>query len=323
MTTRDAIASSWQRTVAILKATAVTVRQHPRLLWFPMLGVACIFATLVAALVLSALFSAILGDPVLACMGVFDALDGGDVELRGNGVIGLATLYGVHVITVFTGVALTHAATEAMSERPWSVERSLDHARARLHSILGYAVAAWLAGVVLGRRRKRRGPGLLRFAWRAATYLVLPVISREGKGPVEAIQRSARLVRDTWQESLMGYLTLRWVWVPFVFVLVIPVALLAILEIEEPALVFAVLCTSFAGAGVLALFLYTVEVIYRAALYIFATEGVVPEPYDCDELHCLWSVRGAQAGDVVEATAQDVDEATPPAGEAGSDGADA
>lgn len=35
------------------------------------------------------------------------------------------------------------------------------------------------------------------------------------------------------------------------------------------------------------------EAIYRAALYVFASEGVVPEPFDGAELHAIWHVTPA------------------------------
>jgi hypothetical protein len=35
------------------------------------------------------------------------------------------------------------------------------------------------------------------------------------------------------------------------------------------------------------------EAIYRAALYVFASEGVVPEPFGGPELDAIWQVRPA------------------------------
>ncbi len=312
----DTWKSSVSRTAAILKATALTLQQHPRLLWFPVLAVAGSVAVLVGALVLLAVFAAILHDPAtigLIAAGVFDE---GELVIRSQGLIGLLALYAIQVVTIFTGVALTHASMEALSGREWSIEGSLEHAHSRIEQILGYAVAAWLAGIVLGRRRKRgRGLGLrklLRFTWRAVTYLVLPVISREGRGAVEAIQRSSGLVKETWREGVVGHLSLRWAWAPIALLVVLPIVLCGLLEVEHPLVIVGVLCTSVSVASIAGLFLYTVEVIFRSALYIFATEGVVPEAYDCEELHCVWRVKSeavdtsataAEAGADAEAVA--------------------
>jgi hypothetical protein len=41
-------------------------------------------------------------------------------------------------------------------------------------------------------------------------------------------------------------------------------------------------------------FLKTLDTVYRTALYVFATEGVVPEPFDDGELHGIWEVSQPQ-----------------------------
>ena len=40
--------------------------------------------------------------------------------------------------------------------------------------------------------------------------------------------------------------------------------------------------------AVVAAVLQTLDTIYRCALYVFATEGVVPEPFDDAELQEIW-----------------------------------
>jgi len=37
------------------------------------------------------------------------------------------------------------------------------------------------------------------------------------------------------------------------------------------------------------------EAIYRAALYVFASEGVVPEPFGGPEIDAIWQVKPADA----------------------------
>jgi hypothetical protein len=35
----------------------------------------------------------------------------------------------------------------------------------------------------------------------------------------------------------------------------------------------------------------TLQAIYRAALYIFAAEGVIPDQFDPPEMHAVWRVK--------------------------------
>src|SRR6185503_475508 len=45
------------------------------------------------------------------------------------------------------------------------------------------------------------GAGLV---WTVTTFLVVPVLAAEGVGPIEAIGRSAALLRKSWGENLIG-----------------------------------------------------------------------------------------------------------------------
>jgi len=47
----------------------------------------------------------------------------------------------------------------------------------------------------------------------------------------------------------------------------------------------------FALAACLIGVIASLEAIYRAALYVFAAEGVVPEPFGGPELEDIWQVR--------------------------------
>ena len=50
----------------------------------------------------------------------------------------------------------------------------------------------------------RSSPAIIGFAWSVATFLVVPVLVVEKVGPLDAIKRSASLLRKTWGEQLVG-----------------------------------------------------------------------------------------------------------------------
>lgn len=68
-------------------------------------------------------------------------------------------------------------------------------------------------------------------AWSVATYLALPVVMAEGAGPIDAVKRSASLLKKTWGNALR-------VTVRFTLVL-LPAILLAILVILAGIVVLA------------------------------------------------------------------------------------
>ena len=278
-----------RRSRAIVRAAFETLRRNPRLVWFPVLAG-------LGALVLLGLGAAIAGLGAL----------GPDPEAstrRAMSVAGIVVYVGGHLLTVATGVAMTHAALEALAGRPWTVSEAYAVASRRRRAVASFAIVAATVAHVLrgggGRGRRRKGPGLLRrlagVAWWAATYLALPVIAREDRSGLGAIERSATLVRSTWKEVALARLTLWWAWIPVVVVAAIPLVACAVLGVREPEILVPAAVVPLLGIGLFGLFVRTLDGIYRAALYTYATEGVVPELFDDEDLAAIWQARG---GDV-------------------------
>ena len=72
-------------------------------------------------------------------------------------------------------------------------------------------------------------------------------------------------------------------------VLVIVALVLVKLLADSLLALLLVMALSIAVIGVLG----ALEAIYRAALYVFASEGVVPEPFGGPELDAIWHVKPA------------------------------
>ncbi len=86
----------------------------------------------------------------------------------------------------------------------------------------------------------------------------------------------------------MGRLMLGWIWVILVLVVALPAAGCALLGIHSPGLMALVVGVPALLGLLLVYILRTLDTIYRTALYVFATEGVVPEPFDDPELHAVF-----------------------------------
>jgi len=149
------------------------------------------------------------------------------------------------------------------------------------------------------KHRRRRGhplaAKLLGAAWWAATYLVVPVLARERAGGLGAVSRSTTLMRETWKEAFVGRLVLGWLLWPAALlglgVLTLFVAV-GLGPLTHPALFGVAAGIAVLGYIAIAAVAYTLDTVYRCALYVFATEGVVPEPFDDPDLHEIWTVRG-------------------------------
>jgi uncharacterized membrane protein YesL len=279
---------TFDRTRAILQAAVLTLQRHPRLLWFP---------------VLSALGTMVLVVVLLAASFMFDAIGLDSSVTRERVVGGMTMWYGITFVTTLCAVALAHATLDALAGRPWTLEASLRHAWDRLPAVATFALVQ--TGVTrliarmrgdTGRRRKRgflarSSAAMLDLAWWGTSYLAVPVLAREKLGALATLSRSARLFRDTWKESFIGRLAIGWLWVPFALVIAIPIGLCALLEVDDHTILAFAIGIPLMLCGAAVLFVRTLDTIYRTALYVFATEGVVPEPFDAPELHDIWSVK--------------------------------
>jgi Family of unknown function (DUF6159) len=287
--------TSRRRSRAILRAAMTTLRRNPELVWFSVMMV--VASSVVAAISGWLAYGGAHGAGWLLGHAFIDAAPG-SIAQRAAISSGLVTWFAAHLAAPFFGVALARATIEAMANRPWAVGSSLGDAWRRMPSIATYAVLDASVGGLLGRMRQRGGRGgsklaaqLLGLAWWAATYLALPVLAREPRNGMAAISRSTTLMRETWKEAFVGRLVLGWLWLPFALVASVPLALCIALGVEQPVvLALAVVIPSLALAA-LVVVLRTLDTIYRCALYVFATEGVVPEPFDDPELEEIWCVR--------------------------------
>jgi hypothetical protein len=146
---------------------------------------------------------------VWAGTGGFDRL--GDESL---GVIDLALLFVLYfvvsTVVVFFNSALVAAANIRLDGGDPTLADGFRIAISHLPAILGWAAIAATVGLVMQALRERGGAvgaviSLIgNMAWSLITFLVVPILVVEGVGPIEAIKRSAGLLRKTWGEQIVG-----------------------------------------------------------------------------------------------------------------------
>jgi hypothetical protein len=142
--------------------------------------------------------------------GGFDRLDDGD----GLGLLDLVFVYLLYFVVSTVGVffnsALIGAANIRLDGGDPTLADGFRIAVSHLPAILGWAAIAATVGLLLQVLRERGGAmgavvSLIgNMAWGLITFLVVPILVVEGVGPVEAIKRSAGLLRKTWGEQILG-----------------------------------------------------------------------------------------------------------------------
>jgi hypothetical protein len=124
--------------------------------------------------------------------------------------------------------------------------------------------------------------GGIDLAWNVASFLTIPAIVIDDKGPIDGFKSSAGLLRQTWGENLASQVGFGLVG----FVAVIPAIVL--IAIATALNVTAFLVVAFIIAAVwIALVLAVISAlggIFKAALYLYATRGQAPEGFEGADL---------------------------------------
>ena len=256
--------NSW----ALVKASAAVLRADKELIIFPILS-GLVGLVVMASFVLPSLLS-----------GFFDTFLGGG--LRGLGIVTGLSFYAVQsFVVLFANSALIGAAMIRLNGGNPTIGDGLRIASKHLGAIFVFSFFSGSVGWILrilargGKGLGRLGAAIGGLAWNMVTYLVLPVLVVEEIHPVEAIIRSATLLKKTWGEQIAINLSADAVF-GLPKLLLIGLLLLVVFQgvpSESPA-VFAVVIALLVGVFLLlGLIESTLKGIYVAAVYRYAAQG--------------------------------------------------
>jgi len=268
------MAGRFARSLELAKASWSVVRADKELLLLPVLSV--------AALIL------IVGSFVvpLAALGGFAA--GASAGGADTGTMLIALLFYVvsYFITLFFNTALVGAAMIRMDGGNPTLGDGLRIAWQRKGRIFGYACIAATVGLLLRMIEERVGwvgrivVKLIGVGWTLATFLVVPVIVTRDLGPVGAVKESADLLRRTWGENLIGNvglgLAFGLAYLSLALVAVLGVVLAG--QTGNALVISTVMLLGLLAFFTLAALHSTMQGVYSAALYRFATDHATPLP---------------------------------------------
>jgi hypothetical protein len=193
-----------------------------------------------------------------------------------------------YFVIVFFNAALVGCAMIRFRGGTPTLGDGLRIARERLPQIAAWALLAATVGVLLRMIAERVGfigrivIAILGAAWSVATYFVVPVLVVEKLGPVDAARRSTSIVKKAWGESLVSNAGIGFV------TLLVTIALVAL--IATGSMVLAVKMASFgiaiAGFAAIVVVIIVAALVGSAlnsialcALYLYATQGKVPQAF--------------------------------------------
>jgi hypothetical protein len=268
------MAGRFSRSLDLAKASWSVVRDDKELLLFPVMSVAALILILGSLAVPFAVF------------GRFDAT-ASTAEPGAVSALGALLFYVLaYFIALFFNSALVGAAMIRMDGGNPRLGDGLRIAWARVGRIFGYACIAGTVGLLLRALEERVGwvgriaVKLIGVGWALATFLVVPVLVTRDVGPVEAVKESSELLRHTWGENLIGTVGLGFVFGIAYFVLLIVCVFAVVLAAQtgRSLLISLVVLLGIVALFTLAALQATLQAVYSAALYRYATDHTTPLP---------------------------------------------
>lgn len=209
--------------------------------------------------------------------------------------------------TTFLNVAFYNEIINGLNGKHVSLLRGIKAALSRIKLIMIWSLFAGIIGLIIRNLEERLGfvgkwiMALIGIAWSVASIFVIPVIIREEKtsNPLKLLRTSASMLKRTWGEAVIGYAG---------------IGVFSLLVFAISLLLLFGACIFFIGmntpnAGVIILMLISAYIIcmltfsylsaianhvYRGALYVYASEGVVPGAFDEGLMEKAWKVKKAK-----------------------------
>jgi hypothetical protein len=189
-------------------------------------------------------------------------------------------------VAIFFNAALAICVLRKLEGKQMTILDGLREALSCFPQIIGWALVSATIGIVLKAVERRSGfvgnmvARVLGLAWTVATFLVVPVLVAERKGPLEAVKESVQLLKRTWGEDLLaglGFGLLYFFWaIPGAFAFVIGAGMIP----THPIVAIAIMVLSILYFPLLGLVLSTMSSIFDVVLYRYASTGTITPGFD-------------------------------------------
>ena len=274
---------SISNTIQLMKSCVRVLKKDKELILFPVM--AAIFVLSLLGLILAT-----------------GSINLSETNEEQQSILPLAILiFGANFIIVFFNSALISAALERLRGGDPNISSGLSHALKHIHHIFFWSIIVTIMGLIFAalkaNGRNRGGFGgvmtqifasFLEAGWAMMTFFVIPIIVSENISPISAIKRSSSLFKQTWGNQVAAN---------FGFGIF---QILAIVISMGIGWFFGLLNGTFGiaigllSATTLVSIIYTLEGIYKAALYEHAL-GEKPLEFEEQDLRTAYRAKTAMA----------------------------
>lgn len=259
------IIKSWGMT----KASWTVLMENKQLLLFPILSM------------MGVIMLALIYLPALYFSSLFAGINSGDANSMIIGGVLLFSFYLISYVLVFyCNCALVGIVLMRIKGGNPTLHDGFQIANNHLKVIFQYSMIAATVGVILQWLSERGTIGdlvgaVFGIAWNLATFLIVPILVSENIGPIDALKRSARLLKDTWGETIIGNAGIGLVFIILMSATFFSGVMLITLLSNSPLIIFTIIGAVVLIMIVLALISAALTSVYRTAVYHYATGGTV------------------------------------------------
>jgi hypothetical protein len=213
-----------------------------------------------------------------------------------------AVMYFVSMFcATFLNVAFYKQILKALNGEPVSIGDGIQFACTKWKIILMWTLFAGIVGFIIKSLEERFGligqwmMKLLGAVWSIACVFVIPVIvtEEETTNPVVVLKKSALTLTRTWGESLIGYAGVSFggAIVMLASLVWLGAGIFISMSLHSYWLAGIVVLGWFIGICAFSYLMGVASQIFRCALFLYASQGTLPQPYTEEMVALAWKVK--------------------------------
>ena len=192
-----------------------------------------------------------------------------------------------YFVVLFCNSASVAYAVEVMRGGKPTISNAFRIVSYRITPLLGWTFIAATVGLLINSLENSSDTvgkifsSILGLSWTVISFLVLPILIIENKGPITSLKLSTEMLKNSWGEQLIGHFSFG-----LIFALLnIPVVLLIILGLQMgQAAAYASLVIGIFIMISLGVVQWSLQSIFMGALYLYVREDNVPASYSLSQL---------------------------------------
>ena len=268
------ISNTW----ALVKSSFQVLMQDKRLLIFPILSGICTLLIVISFFI-----------PLLFSTHLFLFTSEMQSEMNNTTFyIALFIFYFVNyfVVLFFNSAAVAYAIDLMRGGSP-TLGGAFSKVHKRIVALIGWTAIASTVGLILNSIENQSDTigkivmGILGLSWTVLSFLVLPILIVEGKGPIESLKVSSKMVKEVWAEQLVGHFSFGLLF----GLLLIPIVLLcaALMSLQGLYLWLGLGLMLAAGTAV-GILQWSLQSIFMGAVYLYVRDDKVPDSFSLSQI---------------------------------------